>query len=607
MLRVEVAQPKAPADWMRVLDATMDIFLQPSRDQADDVRELEAALARLHDHMREGGARAAVPVDVVRAALEALLDDPSRGGVPTGVVTFAAMSSLRNLPYRVICAIGLDDGAFPAASRPLEFDLMAAAPRAGDRQRRDDDRNVFLDLLLAARERLYLSYVGRSVRDNAPLPPSVMIAELLDVLVPALAGASPSAEALAAARARLVVEHPLQAFSIDYFRPGADPRLRSFNAAYRDALRGRLAASAATTAAARGEANRSAARRAADRAAAEGDAGGPPDFEAERASALDNATDPDDADAPDIRVADLPFFASPLPGPAPQWRDVPLDRLIEFVCNPPLYLLRRRLAIRLEEGDPELVDDEPFVQRWTERTAFGERLLPALLAGRSTTEVRSLALAGTEYPPGRFGRMLLERELAQLHRFAADLMTDLLEPTLPPAGDTLVFELDGEPWRLTGTFGDLRAPGLVRHHYSDVYFGDYLSGWIQHLFFNALRVPDAMPRTVWHARDGRYELRPVDDPHTELSRLLALYREGLGVPVHFYPRIAWAYKTRQGERLKRALSDWVGWPDRPGEGAKPWHRLALRGVNAPVDAEFERRASEVLDPLLAHLIDPRLL
>ena len=55
---------------------------------------------------------------------------------PGGGLNFASMSSLRGLPFGVVCAIGLNDGAFPAAQRPLEFDLMALHPRRGDRQRR---------------------------------------------------------------------------------------------------------------------------------------------------------------------------------------------------------------------------------------------------------------------------------------------------------------------------------------------------------------------------------------------------------------------------------------------------------------------------------------
>jgi exodeoxyribonuclease V gamma subunit len=105
---------------------------------------------------------------------------------------------------------------------------MAPAQRPGDRQRRIDERNVFLDLVLAARERLYLSYTGRSVRDNSPIPPSVLVAELLDYAAAAI-DRTLSPASLAAARQRLTVLHPLQAFSLDYYRPEAEPRRRSFN------------------------------------------------------------------------------------------------------------------------------------------------------------------------------------------------------------------------------------------------------------------------------------------------------------------------------------------------------------------------------------------
>jgi len=37
------------------------------------------------------------------------------------------MTSLRNLPYRVICVIGMNDGKYPTPSRPNEFDLIARA------------------------------------------------------------------------------------------------------------------------------------------------------------------------------------------------------------------------------------------------------------------------------------------------------------------------------------------------------------------------------------------------------------------------------------------------------------------------------------------------
>ena len=54
-------------------------------------------------------------------------------------------------------------------------DPLAQRPRPGDRTVRDDDRQLFLEALLSARDRLLITYVGQSIRDNAELPPSVVV------------------------------------------------------------------------------------------------------------------------------------------------------------------------------------------------------------------------------------------------------------------------------------------------------------------------------------------------------------------------------------------------------------------------------------------------
>ncbi|HSN33595.1 MAG TPA: exodeoxyribonuclease V subunit gamma, partial [Ideonella sp.] len=344
-LHDDVRAPRLPAAWAELLHDATDRFLAPADDELEDLRELHAAIADLAESMQQGGVAEPLPLTVVQAALAERLDHPARGGVPTGSVTFASMASLRGLPFAVVCAIGLDDGAFPSGGRPAEFDLMAAAPRRGDRQRRDDERNVFLDLLLAARRHLHLAYTGRSVRDNAPLPPSVLVAELLDVLVPAIAADPASADALHAARRRLVVEHPLQSFALEAFAIEGDPRLRSHDGELADAL-----------------------RRGLDAAPAPADVDTGPD-------------DPDEAEDRDLEP--LPaFFTQPLAPPGTEWHEVAVEQLVEFFRNPCRYLLKRRLGVELQGEVDELEDDEPFLADWPGRTALARRLLPLLLDGR---------------------------------------------------------------------------------------------------------------------------------------------------------------------------------------------------------------------------------
>lgn len=581
-LRLDVGQPKSATGWKQSLLDTAATFLAPDYEQTQDVRDVQAAIGELYADMEAGSARGALAPDVVRAALEAVLDDPARGGVPSGAVTFSAMASLRDLPYRVICIIGANDGAWPANRQPAEFDLIATAPRPGDRQRREDDRNVFLDLLLAARERFYVSYAGRSIRDNTPLPPSVLVSELLDCLVPAIAPPNAASEAVAAARGRLVVEHSLQPFSLDCFTAD-DPRKRSFNADYCEALRQQLQGMA---------------RRRGQEAP-----GTTPGTHA--VAARSDVFDDELMDEDEVLEPLAPFFTAPLALDGDEWRSVTLDQLRRFFRYPCAYLLRARLGIRLDDVEEELCDEEPFVADAAARRALAERLLPLYLHGTGPGEIRALARAGTEYPPGSLGERLLDRELAHLHAFARDLGPALAMPCLPPVDGTMRFAVQDETWQLSGAFGDLRSAGLLRYRYDDTRPVDYLDGWLLHLFLNLLAPPGAALATTWHSRDGQYVLRPVADAKTQMQALLTLYRRGLGVPLHFFPRSAWEYASN-GRDLGRAAKKWIGHPPYGGEKDYAAYRLALRGVTDPLDAAFEECASAVFEPLLASIDDPRL-
>ena len=64
----------------------------------------------------------------------------------------------------------------------IGFDLMAQNPQPGDRSVRDDDRYLFLEALLSAREVFYLSYIGQSIKDNSRFLLRSLVSELLDYL-----------------------------------------------------------------------------------------------------------------------------------------------------------------------------------------------------------------------------------------------------------------------------------------------------------------------------------------------------------------------------------------------------------------------------------------
>ena len=169
--------------------------------------------AQLHEQL---------PLTVVREAwLEAQDGRQLSQRFLAGAVNFCTLMPMRAIPFRVVALLGMNDGQYPRASTHMDFDLMAHDYRPGDRSRREDDRYLLLDALLAARDHLHVSWVGRSNRDNAVQPPSVLVAQLRDHLAAGwrLAGHDDTPGAGQALLDAMTSEHPLQPFSRQYFDP----------------------------------------------------------------------------------------------------------------------------------------------------------------------------------------------------------------------------------------------------------------------------------------------------------------------------------------------------------------------------------------------------
>ncbi len=199
--------------WQRELADLLDDFFEPGEETE---REIQLIRRMLDDLVKTGTASLfdeEIPLRVVRSYLEQSLDQTGFGfGFMTGGVTFCAMLPMRSIPFRVICLLGMDGEAYPRQSKPLGFDYMARYPRRGDRSRRNDDRYLFLEAILSARERLYISYVGQSIQDNTLIPPSVLVSELIDYVEQ---GFEIPGRNL---REHLHTRHRLQAFSPEYFK-----------------------------------------------------------------------------------------------------------------------------------------------------------------------------------------------------------------------------------------------------------------------------------------------------------------------------------------------------------------------------------------------------
>jgi exodeoxyribonuclease V gamma subunit len=217
---LQLRQDHTPAEWVDVCRQLIDKFFKASNDA--DERLLERAMAPLETWLNECTlARFDEPValQVLREHWTNQLQQPAmHQRFFGGGVQFATLMPMRSIPFEVVCLLGMNDADYPRRQTPRDFDLMRHTTtddkagvlwRAGDRSRREDDRYLFLEALLSARSKLYISWQGRRATDHEVMPPSVLVSQLMDHLN---ACWSPACDAPL---------QPLQAFSSQYFAAGS--------------------------------------------------------------------------------------------------------------------------------------------------------------------------------------------------------------------------------------------------------------------------------------------------------------------------------------------------------------------------------------------------
>ncbi len=290
----------------------------------------------------------------VRAILADLLRGrPTRANFRTGHLTVCTLVPMRSVPHKVVCLLGLDDGAFPRNPERDGDDLILADPEVGDHDARSEDRQLVLDALLAATDYLVITYTGRDERSNLSRPPAVPVGELLDVID----GTVRSTDG-GPASANLVVHHPLQPFDTRNF------------------LSGELMGSSPWSF---DQANLAGARSAARR----DPSSAPPRFLQMPLEPLDNSI-------------------------------VDLSELEYFLRFPVRSFLRRRLGVSLSTGRDEVVDSLPVELDGLERWGLGERMLVSVMAGGDVDACLAAERARGMLPPGSLSDPMIESVLSDL-------------------------------------------------------------------------------------------------------------------------------------------------------------------------------------------------
>lgn len=546
-----------------------------ARAAMDAVR---AAIAALATEPAEAGLDPVIGYDVVRRVLEERLGDvPERQPFLAGGITFCGMVPQRAIPFGMIAVLGLDEGALPRIAVDGGLDPIAAKPRFGDRDTRDDDRYLFLETLMAARRRLHLSWIGRDERDGSARSPSALLAELLTAL-DAMHGITD-----ADAERPWLVDHPLQPFDARCF-DGTDPRLASFSA----------------------------------------------EFAAMRAQ---DGRDNDLAASPPLSaIGALPPRTAVASEPAQAHEALPLSRWLRWFKDPMRELVERRLAMSMAALDESQgSSEEPLdpalaaIERWPQRLLF-EQVLPAGSLAALDASARPWLDAAGVLPAGRAG----DAAWAGL-RLVVEAAFEAWQ-SLPRRGDEPPLATESLRWTLGPHIIEGRIDGiaqvadgiaLVRLYAKDaairpekaLHFGQRVPLFIEWALLRLARgggeaagqrvhvavlgaEPDA--RRPWLATiaawdadfvaaDGPARAAMVEDLVGRLGVLRGAYAHAIDAPWAFFPRAAFAIANgRDGQ------SELHGDRQRDGEldyGAEPARVLSIdAGLADPSSSRYRELA-----------------
>ncbi|WP_437888466.1 exodeoxyribonuclease V subunit gamma [Phytobacter sp. V91] len=355
--------------WRRALAVArpLEAWLPVCREMLNDFfladQDTEAALALIEQQWQAiiaQGVEAAygeeIPLSVLRDELAQRLDQERISQrFLAGPVNICTLMPMRSIPFKVVCLLGMNDGIYPRALAPLGFDLMSHQAQRGDRSRRDDDRYLFLEALLSAQQKLYISYIGRSIQDNAERFPSVLVQELLDYI--GLSHRLPGDEALNCdesekrVKSHLCHLHPRMPFDAANFAEG------EWQSYAREWL---------------------------------------------PAASQQGETHPE-------------FIQQLLPVPL---ETLNFDQLLRFWSHPvrAFFQMRLRVSFRPEESD--IPDAEPFVLDGLSRYQLNQELLNALVEQQDADKLFRRYRAAGALPYGAFGEIIWETQQSEMQELA---------------------------------------------------------------------------------------------------------------------------------------------------------------------------------------------
>jgi exodeoxyribonuclease V gamma subunit len=454
-----------------------------------------------------------------------------------GPVNFCTLMPMRSIPFKIVCMLGMNDEDYPRRVPPQGFDLMAqGAYRRGDRSRREDDRYLFLEAVIAAQEKLYISYRGRDSRENNALQPCVLVSELIDYIANGYVmkgdESLPHKESEKRLRKHLIKEQKLQPFNTQYFTAYKGDSITGEQNANTQALSyQKLWQQVAITS-----------------------------NELATSASLPNSQSSNHA----------AFVAEPLADDRDDSiRFYPeLDDIKQCLINPSKFFMQRRLKVNLIQYWDETEVDEPFALDSLQTYLLNEALLTTHLEGREDVFKQQQKSLGN-LPAAGFADYLLsqsENKIAPL----IEQISNTLPPIgkMPPQSDSLTIEeyqLSGQLEHLISHDGSNKNSSnekLVQQvfHFRSGGFKakQIINLWLEHLFACATGLSMANSIGLGINKEGEIDKCEFTPVNTEIAQsylltLIEFMNQCYRMPQPFFLQLAFSYLTTDSEKQEGIL------------------------------------------------------
>ncbi|MCK5740356.1 exodeoxyribonuclease V subunit gamma, partial [bacterium] len=486
-------EDRPPADWCSFLsEQILDRYFVSDDANYRDLLLLRMTLEDFSKYAAEGKYTKPVSASLVEDYLSTNFQETNdRDGFFRGKVTFCSLLPMRSVPVKIICLLGMNDGAFPRQDHPLGFDQIAETWQRCDRSQRYDDRYMFLESIISARQKFYISYIGRGNRENNKIPPSVLVAELKDylqerfILPPSIKSGFDKEELFFCE-----IEHRLQPFNRQYFD---------------DTIPGLFSYSAANFAGARHLLN-----------------------------------------TPEEKIFFPKDFLLAAPGTDEnELLIVTPERLAQFFASPCEFLLRQRLRINLRLSDTTLESEENFEPNHLEIYFLKQEITRAILSDIPAAECRNRLQALGMLPPGADGSRQFSSIWQKMWTFftmtpipgASQLtLLEFLHTPKPEPKVQEIFKINGMPIQYTAVLDQWLDGRQVYFRYAKNRPRDLLHGFIWHLTATLHHPSDSYMRGYENKRIKAMLHFPRMDKKQALEileKLVRLYLTGIRQPLPF--------------------------------------------------------------------------